>query len=72
MLLLTDGLFEGRVGPGAERLGEAGLLQLARSVAARPGKEFVQALIERAETYAQPHGGLTDDIAVIRVQRSPG
>ncbi|WP_019972794.1 PP2C family protein-serine/threonine phosphatase [Mycobacterium sp. 141] len=70
LLLLTDGLFEGRVGPGDERLGEAGLLQLARSFAALPGQEFVNALIGQAEDYAQPHGGLTDDIAVIRVQRS--
>lgn len=72
LLLLTDGLFEGRVGPGDERLGEAGLLQLARSFAALPGQEFVNALIGQAEDYAQPHGGLTDDIAVIRVQRSTG
>jgi serine phosphatase RsbU (regulator of sigma subunit) len=71
LLLLTDGLFEGRAGHGDERLGEAGLLRLARSVAALPGKEFVHALIEQVEAYAQPHGGLTDDIAVIRVQRSP-
>ncbi|WP_026256670.1 PP2C family protein-serine/threonine phosphatase [Mycobacterium sp. 155] len=72
LLLLTDGLFEGRVGPGDERLGEAGLLRLARSFAALPGQEFVDALIGQAENYAQPHGGLTDDIAVIRVQRSTG
>ncbi|MEE6170106.1 MULTISPECIES: PP2C family protein-serine/threonine phosphatase [unclassified Mycolicibacterium] len=71
LLLLTDGLFEGHVGAGDERLGEAGLLRVARTLAGLPGQEFVDALIGQAETYAQPHGGLTDDIAVIRVERSP-
>jgi serine phosphatase RsbU (regulator of sigma subunit) len=71
LLLLTDGLFEGHVGSGDERLGEAGLLKVARTLAELPGREFVDALISQAETYAQPHGGLTDDIAVIRVERSP-
>ncbi|OBC04441.1 fused response regulator/phosphatase [Mycobacterium sp. 852013-50091_SCH5140682] len=71
LLLLTDGLFEGHVGAGDERLGEAGLLRVARTLAGLPGREFVDALIGQAETYAQPHGGLTDDIAVIRVERSP-
>ncbi|WP_095533862.1 PP2C family protein-serine/threonine phosphatase [Mycobacterium aquaticum] len=70
LLLLTDGLFEGHVGRGDERLGEAGLLKVARTLAELPGREFVDALIRQAEAYAQPHGGLTDDIAVIRVQRS--
>jgi serine phosphatase RsbU (regulator of sigma subunit) len=72
LLLLTDGLFEGHVGSGDERLGEAGLLSLARTLAGLPGREFVDALIGQAESFAQPHGGLTDDIAVIRVERSPG
>lgn len=71
LLLLTDGLFEGHVGAGDERLGEAGLLRVARTLAGLPGREFVDALIGQAETFAQPHGGLTDDIAVIRVERSP-
>lgn len=71
LLLLTDGLFEGHSGPGEERLGEQGLLSIARSLAALPDAEFVEALIEHAEARAQQHGGLTDDIAVIRVERSP-
>ncbi len=70
LLLLTDGLFEGHSGPGEERLGEQGLLAIARSLAALPDAEFVEALIEHAEARAQQHGGLTDDIAVIRVERS--
>ena len=70
LLLLTDGLFEGHSGRGNERLGEDGLLELARSLAALPGSAFVDALIDGAEEHAQAHGGLTDDIAVVRVQRT--
>jgi serine phosphatase RsbU (regulator of sigma subunit) len=71
LLLLTDGLFEGHAGRGDERLGEEGLLELARSLAALPGPAFVDALIEQAENRARTHGGHTDDIAVVRVERSP-
>jgi serine phosphatase RsbU (regulator of sigma subunit) len=71
LLLLTDGLFEGHAGRGDERLGEDGLLEVARSLAALPGTAFVDALIEQAENRARMHGGHTDDIAVIRVERSP-
>lgn len=70
LLLLTDGLFEGHSGRGEERLGEEGLLSMARTLARLPGSEFVEALIDAAEGRAQQHGGLTDDIAVIRVERS--
>ena len=69
LLLLTDGLFEGHAGPGNERLGEDGLLELARSLAALPGQEFVTALVDGAEKRAEAHGGLSDDIAVVRVER---
>ncbi|WP_413031079.1 PP2C family protein-serine/threonine phosphatase [Mycolicibacterium litorale] len=70
LLLLTDGLFEGHSGEGNERLGEEGLLELAREVASLPGPQFVETLIDRAEERARPHGGLTDDIAVVRVERT--
>jgi serine phosphatase RsbU (regulator of sigma subunit) len=72
LLLLTDGLFEGHSGRGNERLGEAGLLEVARSVAALPPRAFVDALIGEAEARAHTHGGLTDDIAVVRVERTTG
>lgn len=72
LVLLTDGMFEGHSGEGNERLGEAGLLDLARSLTALPGKEFVTALIDGAEQRAQAHGGLSDDIAVVRVERTDG
>lgn len=70
LVLLTDGLFEGHSGRGNERLGEEGLLELARANAALPGAEFVDALIEEAARRAGAHGGLTDDIAVVRVERT--
>ncbi|WP_375488203.1 PP2C family protein-serine/threonine phosphatase [uncultured Mycobacterium sp.] len=71
LVLLTDGLFEGHSGRGRERLGEAGLLELARSFAALPGPDFVAALIDEVERRAQAHGGISDDIAVVRVERTP-
>jgi serine phosphatase RsbU (regulator of sigma subunit) len=70
LVLLTDGLFEGHSGRGNERLGEEGLLELARTHAALPGPAFVDALISEAAQRAQAHGGLTDDIAVVRVERT--
>ncbi|WP_082135610.1 PP2C family protein-serine/threonine phosphatase [Mycobacterium sp. EPa45] len=70
LVLLTDGLFEGHSGIGEKRLGEEGLLELARSIADLPGPEFVKALIEGVEALAASHGGITDDIAVLRVERT--
>ena len=70
LVLFTDGLFEGHSGRGKERLGEAGLLELARSQAALPGREFVDTLIDAVEQRAQSHGGISDDIAVVRVERT--
>jgi CheY-like chemotaxis protein len=69
LLLLTDGLFEGHSGRGNERLGEEGLLELARSLASLAPRAFVDALIGEVEARARAHGGHTDDIAVVRVQR---
>lgn len=70
LVLLTDGLFEGRSGRGTERLGEAGLLEVARTYAHLPGREFVSALIDDVERRAQSVGGISDDIAVVRVERT--
>jgi hypothetical protein len=47
-----------------------GLLALARRHAQLPGPEFVDALIDGAQQLAQPRGGLTDDIAVLRIERT--
>jgi serine phosphatase RsbU (regulator of sigma subunit) len=70
LVLLTDGLFEGRSGRGSERLGEQGLLEVARSYSALPGAQFVNALIDDVEQRAQSVGGISDDIAVVRVERT--
>lgn len=70
LLLLTDGLFEGYAGDGNRRLGEDGLLALAKKHAWLPGPAFVDALIDGAEELARPRGGLTDDIAAVRVERT--
>ncbi|MCV7282954.1 SpoIIE family protein phosphatase [Mycolicibacterium flavescens] len=70
LVLLTDGLFEGRSGRGTERLGETGLLEVARSYAHLPGAEFVSSLIDDVERRAQSVGGISDDIAVVRVERT--
>ncbi|OBI80789.1 PP2C family protein-serine/threonine phosphatase [Mycobacterium sp. E740] len=70
LVLLTDGLFEGRSGEGTQRLGESGLLEVARSYAHLPGRQFVSALIDDVERRAQSVGGISDDIAVVRVERT--
>jgi serine phosphatase RsbU (regulator of sigma subunit) len=69
LVLLTDGLFEAHSGRGVDRLGEDGLLELARPLAALPGPAFVDALIDQAEAGARTHGGFSDDVAVVRVER---
>ena len=70
LLLLTDGLFEGHSGRGNERLGEDGLLELARSVAACPAARlWTRSSTKRRRGHAA-HGGHTDDIAVVRVERT--
>ncbi|MFI5803329.1 PP2C family protein-serine/threonine phosphatase [Streptomyces sp. NPDC051561] len=66
IVAFTDGLFEGLTGPRT-RLGENGLLALARQYEALPALEFVQALVQAATAAAAPHGGLADDIAVLHL-----
>ncbi len=65
LVLFTDGLFEGRAGPAGHRLGEDGLADMARSLAALPPAGFVDGLIGRAEAAAAQYGGLADDVAVV-------
>jgi serine phosphatase RsbU (regulator of sigma subunit) len=72
LMLFTDGLFEGRTGPGSERLGEEGLLAMARELADRPSAAFVDGLIERIEAATAPYGGLADDVAVVHLRWRPG
>ncbi|WP_242686220.1 SpoIIE family protein phosphatase [Aeromicrobium sp. IC_218] len=67
VVLFTDGLFEVRTGE-RERLGEQGLLDLARGAAGLDAEEFVDLLVSRAGELAEAHGGLGDDVAVIHVR----
>ncbi|MGW3114494.1 PP2C family protein-serine/threonine phosphatase [Streptomyces sp. NPDC001091] len=67
VVLFTDGLFEGHVSDGPQRLGEEGLLELAREAAGLAPDEFVDRLIGEAEGLAEERGGLADDVAVVHV-----
>jgi serine phosphatase RsbU (regulator of sigma subunit) len=69
LVLLTDGLFECHSGRGTDRLGENGLLELARPLSALSGSAFVDTLIDQVEAMAQSNGGFSDDVAVVRVER---
>lgn len=65
LMLFTDGLFEGRIGDGSERLGEAGLLDAARTLRAGQPESFVDAVIARVAELSAAAGGLDDDVAVL-------
>ena len=60
-----------RTGPGSERLGEEGLLAMARELGDRPAAAFVDGLIEQIETATAPYGGLADDVAVVHLRWRP-
>jgi serine phosphatase RsbU (regulator of sigma subunit) len=68
LVLFTDGLFEGRTGPGSERLGEDGLVDLAADLSALPPAAFVDTLLERTEAVAGQYGGLADDVAIVHLR----
>ena len=72
LVLFTDGLFEGRTGPGSERLGEEGLVAVARELGDRPAAAFVDGLIKRIEAATAPYGGLADDVAVVHLRWRTG
>ncbi len=69
ILLYTDGIIEGRVGNGSERLGEEGLHRLiAERIAERPNwREQPEALLDELIAAAeQLNGGeLSDDVAML-------
>ncbi len=69
LVLMTDGLFEGRVDAAGARLGEEGLLGLVDRCreTAPPGTELLDAVIEGAERASASYGGLADDVAALRV-----
>ncbi|MFC0038868.1 SpoIIE family protein phosphatase [Actinomadura rayongensis] len=65
LMLYTDGLIEGRVGRGPERLGTDGLVRLARGAHRRgaAGRALIDALV--AEVEELNGDALTDDLAVL-------
>ncbi|HEX3921252.1 MAG TPA: SpoIIE family protein phosphatase, partial [Streptosporangiaceae bacterium] len=71
VLLYTDGLIEGRIGPGPERLGSEGLISGIRATSGLgngggplpPVEQLLDSMISRAQ---ELNGGdLDDDLAVL-------
>jgi len=74
ILLYTDGLIEGRIGKGSERLGSEGLMDLIRDTLGgpdQPGEQLLDQVIDRVR---ELNGGdLDDDLAVLALGfSSPG
>lgn len=71
ILLYTDGLIEGRIGPGSERLGEDGLHRLiAEQIEQRPGwRAEPDSLLDGLVAAAERLNGeeLSDDVAMLLV-----
>ena len=71
ILMYTDGIVEGRIGAGSERLGEEGLCRiLSERIDADPSwREHPSLLLEQLiESAAELNGGtLTDDVAMLMV-----
>ncbi|MEV7405700.1 SpoIIE family protein phosphatase [Streptomyces sp. NPDC091267] len=66
LVLFTDGLFEGRTGPDS-RLGEEGLVDMAREHGDLEARPFIDELVAGASEGAAPYGGLADDVAVLHL-----
>ena len=71
ILLYTDGLIEGRIGKGSERLGSEALMDLIREslgTPGNPGEELLDQVIDRVR---ELNGGdLDDDLAVLALSFS--
>jgi serine phosphatase RsbU (regulator of sigma subunit) len=66
ILLFTDGLIEGRIGQGSERLGSEGLMDLLREIPSVPGEPREELLDQLIDRVRQLNGGnLDDDLAVL-------
>ncbi|MFJ7019934.1 PP2C family protein-serine/threonine phosphatase [Streptomyces sp. NPDC101117] len=70
MMLYTDGLIEGRVGEGRERLGQDGMVDMVRRQLGEGlrGEELLRAAVN--EVRDLNGGELTDDVAVLLLDRS--
>ncbi|WP_225833932.1 PP2C family protein-serine/threonine phosphatase [Streptomyces sp. NK08204] len=71
LMLYTDGLIEGRVGSGGERLGQEGMVEMIRRQLAEGlhGEELLRAAVR--EVRRLNGGELTDDVAVVLLDRLP-
>lgn len=69
LMLYTDGLIEGRIGQGTQRLGQDGMVRMATRLLAEGlrGEELLDAALTEAR---ELNGGeLTDDVAVVLLER---
>ncbi len=71
LMLYTDGLIEGRVGEGRERLGQDGMVELVRRHLSEglTGEELLRVTVN--EVRYLNGGELTDDVAVVLLDREP-
>ncbi|MFF3312654.1 PP2C family protein-serine/threonine phosphatase [Streptomyces sp. NPDC002952] len=71
LMLYTDGLIEGHVGEGKERLGQDGMVELVRRRLAEglEGEELLRVTVN--EVRDLNGGELTDDVAVLLLDRTP-
>ncbi len=66
ILLYTDGLIEGRIGKGSERLGSEGLMDLIRDARGGPDQPADELLDKVIDRVRELNGGdLDDDLAVL-------
>ncbi|MGW3635721.1 PP2C family protein-serine/threonine phosphatase [Streptomyces sp. NPDC005122] len=71
LMLYTDGLIEGRIGEGNQRLGQEGMVDMVRRQLAE-GLEGEQLLRAAVSEVRELNGGeLTDDVAVLLLERKP-
>ncbi|MFF8096100.1 PP2C family protein-serine/threonine phosphatase [Streptomyces sp. NPDC016675] len=70
LMLYTDGLIEGHVGQGRERLGQDGMVEMVRRQLAEglQGEQLLQATVN--EVRRLNGGELADDVAVVLLDRS--
>lgn len=67
--MYTDGLIEGRIGQGNQRLGQEGMLEMIdrQTAAGLGGESLLEAAV--AEVRDLNGGELTDDVAVLLLER---
>jgi serine phosphatase RsbU (regulator of sigma subunit) len=71
LMLYTDGLIEGHIGHGRERLGQDGMVEMVRRQLTEGlrGEELLRAAVN--EVRELNGGELTDDVAVVLLDRTP-